>query len=330
MKRLLLIMALGMFSLLCAQITSTLELTNIGTFGVSGVLTIVNNNSTPITWYFSDTGDFEILVDGMGSSVLYGPMSHSITIEPYESYVTDISNSRIYPYSPGTHTAQASILQNGNQLPMGDIQTFEVPNPTDDIHALSYELSITAINSNSITGILWVENQGTNAWHGSFPYGGFAEIWVDGVANDIFHIPGINQYDLMPGESFYQTIQHTQDEPYPDGFHYATVHLQLSGFPEVGEEQSFHVGPNPAIDETQGSAVQVLKAYPNPFRERLNISSKGLSELRLYNLRGQLIRSWNSPNEAVWDGCDSSGKTCPAGLYILQSESLKQKVLKLD
>jgi hypothetical protein len=100
MKRLLLIMALGMFSLLCAQITSTLELTNIGTFGVSGVLTIVNNNSTPITWHFSDTGDFEILVDGVGSSEMHGPMSHSITIEPYESYVTDISNSRIYPYSP--------------------------------------------------------------------------------------------------------------------------------------------------------------------------------------------------------------------------------------
>ncbi|HQQ67935.1 MAG TPA: T9SS type A sorting domain-containing protein, partial [Candidatus Cloacimonadota bacterium] len=111
---------------------------------------------------------------------------------------------------------------------------------------------------------------------------------------------------------------------------YATVHLQLSGFPEVGEEQSFHVGPNPAIDETQGSVVPALKAYPNPFCGRLNISSKGLSELHLYNLKGQLIRSWQNPSEAVWDGCDSSGKVCPAGLYILQGESQNRKVLKLD
>ncbi len=326
MRNIVLIIALGMFSLLCAQITSTLELTNIGTFSVSGVLTIENNTSSAVVWHFPDGGDFEILVDGQGSAVLYPQIPHTITIEPYESHVANVSNCRISAYSPGTHTAQAGIFQNGLQ-PMGEIQNFEVPFMTDDITALSYSLSITSIASNSITGILTVLNPGTEAWHGSFPYGSFAEIWVDGTPNDIIHYPGITDYVVLPGESFWQMIYHNQDEPYGNGLHTATVHLSIPGFPEVDAEQSFNVGPLDA-DDAVASAEIALDAYPNPFASELTISAKAAGEISIYNLRGQLLRSWKGVKQVKWDGLNGAGNQCPAGMYIIRSNNASRKVLK--
>lgn len=328
MRRIVLFIALSMFCLLGAQVTTNLELTNIGTTSVSGVLTIWNNTPSPVTWHFSHDGDFEIMVDGTGSSVLYLPLGHTITIEPSESYVKDIYHCRLSPYNPGIHTAQVGIFQGGLQ-PMGDIQTFNVPPYTDDITALNYTFSITAIASNRVTGIVWAQNPGSEAWHGSFPYGAFAEIWVDGIPNDIYHIPGITHYEIQPGVYFWQVIYHNQNASYANGLHYATVHLQIPGFPQVAEELSFHIGPMD-MDDDIAQAEIALKACPNPFRDHLNISSKGQKNLEIYNLKGQLIRSWRKQDSAIWDGRDTAGKACPAGIYILKGDSQSRKIIKLN
>ena len=83
-------------------------------------------------------------------------------------------------------------------------------------------------------------------------------------------------------------------------------------------------------DPTAVPIVPSVSAYPNPFRDQLNISSKGQKNLEIYNLKGQLIRSWRKQDSAIWDGRDTAGKACPAGIYILKGDSRSRKIIKLN
>lgn len=82
----------------------------------------------------------------------------------------------------------------------------------------------------------------------------------------------------------------------------------------------------------------ILSAYPNPFVASLNIKAdfSAIPEkgIRIYNLKGQLIRSisLNQAEGIVWDGKDSRGQNTAPGIYLLkagQSQTAPLKVLKL-
>ena len=79
-----------------------------------------------------------------------------------------------------------------------------------------------------------------------------------------------------------------------------------------------------ASDAEQTPAASLIKSfYPNPFRNQLRISlndPKAKTELRIYNLRGELVRRiTSSGDEAMWDARDARGRECPAGIYLIRA-----------
>ena len=84
-------------------------------------------------------------------------------------------------------------------------------------------------------------------------------------------------------------------------------------------------------------------AYPSPFIDKLSISLElnkpATVEVKIYNLKGQLVRSFSvtnslsGKNTMFWDGVSIDGRTVPAGLYIVRIEAggitKNLKVIKL-
>lgn len=73
-------------------------------------------------------------------------------------------------------------------------------------------------------------------------------------------------------------------------------------------------------------AVLLLQNYPNPFKNGTTIDCKAALgepvELKIYNLKGQLITKFEANAKAdgeyrfTWDGLDSRGNLCAAGMYL--------------
>ena len=94
-------------------------------------------------------------------------------------------------------------------------------------------------------------------------------------------------------------------------------------------------------DEQGHPASISLKISPNPFRDlaviSYQLSKASETELKLYNLRGQLVRELHKgtaeKGEQVlaWEGCDDRGQDLPAGVYLLRLsiDGKTQKPLKL-
>jgi hypothetical protein len=81
-----------------------------------------------------------------------------------------------------------------------------------------------------------------------------------------------------------------------------------------------------------------LTTYPNPFKDKLNINvkqTKDPADINIYNLKGQLIRSWKDvrTDGLTWDGKDSYNQSVSSGIYIIKArqglKTLVTKTLKL-
>lgn len=74
-----------------------------------------------------------------------------------------------------------------------------------------------------------------------------------------------------------------------------------------------------------------LCAWPSPFTDRMKVSldlpKQGQVSLKVYNLRGELVRTLISVglgkgnHQLDWDGCDSSHAPCSSGIYLLKASS---------
>jgi len=92
----------------------------------------------------------------------------------------------------------------------------------------------------------------------------------------------------------------------------------------------------PVDDEIQIPGPRFISAFPNPMKDKLTLrigkseSSQALAHLHVYNLRGQLIRVLPvTQDEARWDGRDSNGKACPAGVYLIRDAAKLQAMQKI-
>jgi len=85
--------------------------------------------------------------------------------------------------------------------------------------------------------------------------------------------------------------------------------------------------PPQCVDNTSHQDV-ILQNYPNPFRNSTTISFNlatdlhGLARIRIYNIKGQLVRELKIKNykfkisKAYWDGKDDNGKPVGSGIYL--------------
>ncbi|MDD3534739.1 MAG: S8 family serine peptidase [Candidatus Cloacimonetes bacterium] len=77
--------------------------------------------------------------------------------------------------------------------------------------------------------------------------------------------------------------------------------------------------------------TQLFSAFPNPFNPnttlRYSLSEPGEVKLMIYNLKGQLIQSYQRQHDSAgyyqvhWDGRDQSGKPVAAGIYFYRMQS---------
>ncbi|MDD3534959.1 MAG: T9SS type A sorting domain-containing protein [Candidatus Cloacimonetes bacterium] len=86
-----------------------------------------------------------------------------------------------------------------------------------------------------------------------------------------------------------------------------------------------------------------LSVYPNPFTEKVNIEytpcSSGKIGLKIYNIKGQLVRSYHKDARAnelqhiQWDGNDEIGRTVSKGIYFcminIDNKQTVKKIVKI-
>jgi len=93
-----------------------------------------------------------------------------------------------------------------------------------------------------------------------------------------------------------------------------------------------HIGSSPVpvgVPETEEFSV---RNFPNPFnpitRIEYNLPQKGPLSIRIYNLRGELVRTLidevveRGPGFVTWDGTDRSGQGVASGVYFCQTKAV--------
>jgi len=93
---------------------------------------------------------------------------------------------------------------------------------------------------------------------------------------------------------------------------------------------TFYIIPNgdpvSASEDVAPALAPTISVYPNPFRQgcelKLDKPLQTPGSLKIYDIKGRLIRTLEqSSSEAFhWDGKNSDGKSCPAGLYLYQAD----------
>lgn len=67
--------------------------------------------------------------------------------------------------------------------------------------------------------------------------------------------------------------------------------------------------------------LQRIVAYPNPFQQNLIIkvadSQKSVANIKIYDVSGRLVKSFNPASSILWSGDDSNGHQVAAGVYII-------------
>lgn len=172
---------------------------------------------------------------------------------------------------------------------------------------------------------------GYNAIAGDYrvlvPMGGNSEtiIWTDNTLETEHSIGVLNQTDQ------YATLASSfhLNEVLDSG---ANTFQELVAV--ILSELSVISGGTSNADNQVPQAMPALSAWPNPSAGRLSIKLENPDrverEITIYNIRGQKVHSLqlsgkNSFTE-TWDGKDTRGQSCPAGVYILKSGSLSRKI----
>lgn len=126
------------------------------------------------------------------------------------------------------------------------------------------------------------------------------------------------------------------------------IRFTLSGYPQDIASTSSYEGNvtevvftwrDPVADEDHHipAPQDPISLYPNPFSSILNIAiedKKGPAGISIFNMRGQLIRSWHDSDSynLQWDGKDAQGFSSPRGIYLIKlrlgKESFVRKVLR--
>jgi dienelactone hydrolase len=95
------------------------------------------------------------------------------------------------------------------------------------------------------------------------------------------------------------------------------------------------------FEELSPHQLKSLQVYPNPMNDKLVVSisleKAAFAEVKIYNLKGQLIRSLNSSlmnkgtHELSWDGIDTDRGKVKPGLYfiVLKAEGRNQAIRKV-
>jgi hypothetical protein len=177
----------------------------------------------------------------------------------------------------------------------------------------------------------------------AFTTGGYAIHWLvgDTIKGSFVNSDGENQTPLGGTDimSFCNQIYRTAGL---DGELYlAWNDYKVAHFSYYDNEIRLQKFANPTLgnpDEHSEATPSLLTCYPNPFHHQMQISfslpEKSKGNLRIYNLKGQKVRSIAEGNlekgkqSYSWDGKDNQGKDAASGVYYLKLESKHVQAVK--
>jgi hypothetical protein len=214
------------------------------------------------------------------------------------------------------------------------------------LNALLYETTVPEYNSGYLNVALTLTNDSTQPFDYTFPQSAWHATILDGTYLDGSGLAIMLPVHIEPGSTLTDYSEFYFYAPLAEGNHT----IQSAMLYGSGENPYVPVGNIVTITiNYSGNANEeivtptMLSAYPNPFRNSLELSFKaetsGNAALSIYNLKGQLIRNYNleikgGVENFTWDGNDDHGRTAPSGAYIFKlctaSSSKTIKAIKLQ
>jgi hypothetical protein len=311
---------------------------------IETTLTITNTAATAWQYEYSNVGWHSIILDGEpinGSNIpqdtnIYIPAGGSITV----GNVVFFGEQGL---SYGLHTLQSSVLDSdsGAFLPVGNIVNFTV---YETYHDIGFDFPVQTAVPDSIVFVMNMTNNGLLNF-GIHYSQDWIQMTIDGQPAEFSNLTVPNYILLQPGQTYTNRLVYNPAEPISMGMHEVRFTLQgLPGEPFYDYPQIVYVTvaePSHLSDEI--AVPMHLTAFPNPFTDKLNLALKsetpGKGFIRIYNTKGQLIRSEEiainaGDNSYSWDGNDGLMRTAPRGMYIFKvssgSSSKTIKSLKLQ
>ena len=110
-----------------------------------------------------------------------------------------------------------------------------------------------------------------------------------------------------------------------------TIHNDMGAFGGSGTSYWVSIDDDNLIPELTDK--NRIFAYPNPFNPEINISLNKINysidrpvSLKIYNIRGQIVRTLlnndlTNRKEFVWNGLDENQRTVPSGIYFIRFTS---------
>ena len=113
-----------------------------------------------------------------------------------------------------------------------------------------------------------------------------------------------------------------------NGLHEAILVVSSNGGAPVRVPVSLTVGGASPVGQLP-EVVTLLGNHPNPFNPVTTIRFTALAgsrgSVRVYNLRGELVRTLHSgeflARDFTWDGTDQRGKSVASGVYVVKAEA---------
>ncbi|MCK9584689.1 MAG: T9SS type A sorting domain-containing protein [Candidatus Cloacimonetes bacterium] len=155
---------------------------------------------------------------------------------------------------------------------------------------------------------------------------------IDGSGSAVQYIsPALaasSSYDIPVGNDWYAFV---------DNSHRHRNAVKLSG------AMLYERFGSPVGDLVQAPGVfELLFRYPNPFTSGitlgLDLKKEAILKVEIFNIKGQRIKSWQTPKQAAgpldihWDGCSEAGQCTSSGIYFIkisgEGTSLTRKALK--
>lgn len=242
-----------------------------------------------------------------------GPFASGQVIQYYLHSADESGKSEDYPFIGAANPFEfLYTAENSEMLP-----PIIVFSPLSQVDSISLPIqvicSVTDPNNNLASVSLWYE--------------------VNGIAGTSdFAYAGDNNYSL-DWDFAYNNNQTNQ-------ISYKIIAVDETGLESSTDtyDLSFTVVSNDNNEVEQ--AFGFTSVYPNPFNDSLNIAFKSKADnqtIKIYNLKGQLVREIRSSSKAnniakiTWNGKDNQGSKVSSGIYymVLQSAEMRdvRKVL---
>jgi hypothetical protein len=326
-------------------LTYELTVTDVSIFSISATVQITNNSDQAINWSFDEVMWLDLYVDGQNDMEGDIEVPTNVSIAAGETISKDIYYSVLtlypipLPLTVGMHTVQAFRQRVSPDEPewvaVSSIENVEVF-PLEGL--LEYVLDITSVSNQAVTADLHITNNTNNDINWEYGDTGWVDLFLNDLNDDCAVLPVVININIPVGATLTESLTYAPLGGIPFGWQVVQAkQKKFYGDVLVWEAVTYPIEveiPGTGIDSNELPLPMTISAYPNPFSNQLSLSLKsrtfGKADIEIFNIKGQLIKSFssitkNGENLLNWDGKDTQGNNAPAGMYLINVNDGKTK-----